>query len=71
MKQPKTRIYLDYAAATPVDPRVMVAIAPIFHEVCRNSASLSVPAAAPAVFVRQYDSPSTSIFFLTPTQSTT
>ena len=34
------RIYLDHAATTPVDPRVVEAMLPYFHEVFGNPSSL-------------------------------
>lgn len=40
MKQPKRKIYFDYAATTPVDPRVLRAMMPYFSEKFGNTMSL-------------------------------
>ena len=38
--EPKTRVYFDYAASTPVDPRVLAAMLPYFSETYGNPSSL-------------------------------
>ena len=39
MDTPKHHIYLDHSATTPVDPRVVEAMAPYWNEVFGNSES--------------------------------
>ncbi|MCK4900034.1 MAG: aminotransferase class V-fold PLP-dependent enzyme, partial [Anaerolineales bacterium] len=36
----KNKIYLDYAATTPIDPRVMEVISPYFSQVFGNPSSV-------------------------------